>query len=156
MQVSLLPLAMRGGFIPDLLLVVVVVIALEGGARTALWTAAVAGLVVDLAATTVPLGSSVIVHVTVAYLVIAIRPLVSDRSDLGTSLLAGLLCAFGAIQAGLLQGLLSAQDAPPVRLIGWSALIAGAFAILLAPPALAVVRRVLAYRADGLRMDSLV
>jgi hypothetical protein len=45
---------------------------------------------------------------------------------------------------GALAALLSAQEPPAGEVVAWSALVVGAFAILLAPLVLIVVRRTLA------------
>jgi rod shape-determining protein MreD len=147
LQVSLVPLVVRGGFMPDLVLVVVVMVSLESGARPGLRTAAVGGLLVDLTAATVPVGTSVVVYATVAYVVAVTRPYLSEQAALTTALLAGALGAAGTLLRGGLQVILTTQDPPPARLVGWSALVVGAFAVLLAPLVRAVVRRILGDRS---------
>lgn len=144
LQVSILPLVAGGGFAPDLLIVLVVVLTLEQGPRTGLWVAAVSGILADLAATTVPLGSTMLVQVALAYAVGLLRPYLTERADLTTAVLAGLTGVIAVLGHGALAGLLSAQEPPAAAVAAWSALVVGAFAILLAPLALLVVRRTLA------------
>ena len=143
LQVSILPVVAGGGFVPDLLVVVVVVLALEHGGRTGLWVAAASGLLVDLATSGVPLGASMLVMVTVAYLVGILRPYLSERADLTTAVLAGILGVLSVLGHGALAALLSTQEPPAAVVVAWSALIVGVFAVLLAPPVLLLVRRTL-------------
>ena len=143
LQVSILPVVAGGGFVPDLLVVLVVVLALEHGGRTGLWVAAASGLLVDLATSGVPLGASMLVMVTVAYLVGILRPYLSERADLTTAVLAGILGVLSVLGHGALAALLSTQEPPAAAVVAWSALIVGVFAVLLAPPVLLLVRRTL-------------
>jgi rod shape-determining protein MreD len=143
LQVSVLPLVAGGGFAPDLLVVLVVVLTLEHGARTGLWVAGWSGLLIDLATTTVPLGSAMLVMVTIAYLMGLLRPYLSERADLTTAILAGFAAVLSVLGHGALALLLSVQEPPTAGVITWSALIVGIFAVLLAPPVLVLVRRVL-------------
>lgn len=143
LQVSVLPVLVGGGFVPDLLLVLVVVLTLEQGGRTGLWVAGVSGLLVDLSATTVPLGASMLVMVSIAYLFGLLRPYLSERADLTTALLAGLAGALAVLGHAALAVLLSEQAPPTMTVVGWSALIVGVFGVLFAPPVLVLVRRVL-------------
>jgi rod shape-determining protein MreD len=143
LQVSVLPLVAGGGFVPDLLVVLVVVLTLEHGARTGLWVAGVSGLLLDLSAALVPLGSSMLVLVSVAYVLGLLRPYLSERADLTTAILAGLFGAAAALGHGGLATLLSAQEPPALALVLQSSLIVGVFGVLLAPPVLVLVRRTL-------------
>lgn len=142
LQVSVLPLVAGGGYAPDLLIVLVVVLTLEHGVRTGLWVAGVAGLLVDLSTTTIPLGTSMLVMVTAAYLLGLVRPYLSERADLTTAILAGLTAMLAVVGQWALVALLSEQP-PAAGVVTWSAAIAGVFAVLLAPPVLLLVRRVL-------------
>lgn len=144
LQVSILPLMAGGGFAPDLLIVLVVVLTLEHGPRTGLWVAALSGLLADLAATTVPLGSTMLVQVALAYTVVLLRPYLTERADLTTAMLAGTVGVMAVVGHGSLAALLSAQEPPSASVAAWSALVVGAFAILLAPLTLLIVRRTLA------------
>ena len=141
LQVSVLPVIAGGGFVPDLLVVLVVVLTLEHGVRTGLWVAAASGLLVDLATSGVPLGASMLVMVAVAYLVGLMRPYLSERADLTTAVLAGILAVLSVLGHGALAALLSTQEPPAAGVVAWSALIVGVFAVLLAPPVLVLVRR---------------
>jgi rod shape-determining protein MreD len=143
LQASVLPLIAGGGFVPDLLVVLVVVLTLEHGARTGLWVAGVSGLLLDLSAALVPLGSSMLVLVSVAYILGLLRPYLSERADLTTAILAGLLGALSVLGHAALAALLSEQEPPALALVLQSALIVGVFAVLLAPPLLILVRRTL-------------
>jgi rod shape-determining protein MreD len=144
LQVSILPLVAGGGFTPDLLIVLVVVLTLEHGARTGLWVAGLSGLLADLSAATVPIGSTMLVQVTIAYGIGLLRPYLTERADLTTAIVAGLAGVLAVIGHGALAALLTAQEPPPVPVVVWSSLVVGAFAILLAPPTLLTVRRTLA------------
>jgi rod shape-determining protein MreD len=143
LQVTVLPQLAGGGFVPDLLVVLSVVLTLEHGPRTGLWVAGVSGLLIDLTAATVPLGSSMLVMVALTYLLGLLRPYLSERADLTTAILAGLIGAASVVGHAALAALLSAQEPPALAVLTWSALVVGAFAVLLAPPALLLVRRVL-------------
>ena len=143
LQVSVLPMALGGGFVPDLLVVVLVVIALEVGPRAGLWAAALAGLIIDLLAATVPIGSSVLVYATIVYGVGLLRPYFSERSDLTTAILAGLSGVVSMAAYGGLQVLLSDQPTLSASAVGRAAIVIGAFAVLLAPVVLISVRHVL-------------
>lgn len=143
LQVSVLPRVAGGGFVPDLLVVLVVVLALEHGPRTGLWVAGWSGLLLDLSAATLPLGSSMLVLVTIAYLVGLLRPYVAERADLTTAILAGIAGALSSLGQAGTAALLSTQQPPSADVVGWSTLVVGAFAVLLAPPVLVLVRRTL-------------
>ena len=143
LQVSVLPVIAGGGFVPDLLVVLVVVLALEHGPRTGLWVAGGSGLLVDLATSGVPVGASMLVMITVAYVVGLLRPYLAERADLTTAVLAGILAVLSVLGHAALAALLSTQEPPAAGVVGWSALIVGVFAVLLAPPVLLLVRRTL-------------
>jgi len=143
LQVTLLPLIAGGGFVPDLLVVVLVVLVLEAGPRPALWAAGAGGALVDLLSVSVPLGSSVLVYTTVVYVLGLIRPYLAERADLTTAILAGLAGAASVAGHAGIQVILADQPLLSAATIGWGALVVGAFAVLLAPLVLMVVRRVL-------------
>jgi rod shape-determining protein MreD len=143
LQVTVLPQLAGGGFVPDLLIVLCVVLTLEHGPRTGLWVAGVSGLLIDLSSTTVPLGSSMLVMVAITYLLGLLRPYLAERADLTTAILAGLAGALSVLGHAALGTLLSAQEPPVLRVVTWSVLVVGAFAVLLAPPTLLLVRRIL-------------
>lgn len=145
LQVSVLPLIAGGAFVPDLMLVLVVVLTLEHSPQTGLWVAAAGGLLADLGNATVPLGSSMLVLVTVAYLLGLLRPYLSERADLTTAILAGVGAMLVVIGQAALATLLSEQAAPGVSVVAWSATVVGAFAVLLTPLVLVVIRRVLVH-----------
>jgi len=144
LQVTLLPRIAGGGFVPDLLVVVLVVLTLEAGPRQALWAAGVGGVLVDLLAVSVPVGSSVLVYATVVYGLDLLRPFLSERADLTTALLAGLAAGLTMAGHASIRRLLTDQADLASASVGMGALVVGAFAVLLAPMVLAVVRRVLA------------
>lgn len=143
LQVSVLPLVAGGAFVPDIVLVLVVVLTLEHGPRTGLWVAAVGGLLTDLASVTVPLGAGMLVLVTLAYLLGLLRPYVTERADLTTAILAGLAGVVAVLGHAALAALLTAQAPPNASVVAWSATVVGAFAVLLAPPMLVLIRRIL-------------
>ena len=145
LQVSLLPVVAGGAFVPDLVLVLVVVLTLEHGVRTGLWVAASGGLLLDLGSVIVPLGSGMLVLVTVAYLLGLLRPYLSERADLTTAILAGVAGVLSVLGQAAIAALLSEEVVPAVTVVAWSATVVGAFAVLLAPLALIVVRRVLVH-----------
>lgn len=142
LQVSVLPLVAGGGFAPDLLLVLTVVLVLEHGTRVGLWVAGSAGLLLDLASATLPLGSSMLVLVTLVYLVGLVRPYLAERAELTTAVLAGVAGVVSVLGQAAIAALLSTTAVSP-RVVGGSALVVGAFAVLLAPPVLRVVQRTL-------------
>jgi rod shape-determining protein MreD len=143
LQVTLLPLIVGGGFVPDLLVVVLVVLTLEAGPRLALWVAGLGGVLVDLLSVSVPLGSSVLVYATIVYGLGLVRPYLSERADLTTAILAGIAGTVAVAGHAGMQVLLADQPLLSAGTVGWGALVVGATAVLLAPPVLVVVRRVL-------------
>jgi rod shape-determining protein MreD len=143
LEVTILPRIAGGGFVPDVLVVLVVVLTLEHGPRTGLWVAGVSGLLADLMAATVPLGSSMLVLLPIAYLLGLLRPYLSERADLTTAVLAGLAGGLSVLGHAAMAGLLSAQEPPPLPVVSGSALVVGAFAVLLSPLVLRLVRRTL-------------
>jgi rod shape-determining protein MreD len=143
LQVTLLPLLSGGGFVPDLVVVVLVVLTLEAGPRSGLWAAGMGGIVLDLLAASVPLGSSVLVYATLVYALGLLRPYLAERADLTTALLAGVGGALSMVGHGGVRVLLTDQALPAGATIGWGAAVVGAFAVLLAPPVLVIVRRLL-------------
>ena len=85
-----------------------------------------------------------LVQVALAYVIGLLRPYLSERADLTTAVLAGFTGVVAVLAHGALAALLSAQQPPAGEIVAWSALVVGAFAILLAPLVLIVVRRTLA------------
>jgi rod shape-determining protein MreD len=143
LQVTLLPLVVGGGFVPDLVIVILVVLTIEAGPRIALYLAGLGGVLVDLLAVSIPLGSSVLVYATIVYVLGLLRPYLAERADLTTAILAGLAGALTvAGQAGL-RVLLADQPQVSGTTVWWGALVIGALAVLLAAPMLRAVRRVL-------------
>jgi rod shape-determining protein MreD len=143
LQVTLLPHLAGGGFVPDLLVVLLVVLTLEDGPRHALWAAGLGGMIVDLLSVAVPLGSSILVYASVVYLLGLVRPYLAERADLTTAILAGVAGGLAVAGHGGLRVLLTDQQAPEVVVVATAMLVVAAFAVLLAPPMLLVVRRVL-------------
>ena len=143
LQVTVLPLVAGGGFAPDLLLVLVVVLVLERGPRLGLLVAGAGGLLADLTAVLVPVGTSMLVLGTVAYLLGLLRPYLAERADLTTAVLAGAAGVVSVVGRAALVALLSTAPAPATASVLGTALVVGAFAVLLAPPVLVLVRRVL-------------
>jgi rod shape-determining protein MreD len=133
LQVSVLPLAVRGAFVPDLVVVLVALVALERGPRSGLWLAASGGLLVDLLADGVAVGSSMIAYGLVAYLLGLLRPYLTDGADVATAVLAGFGAAVSVAVHGALRGLLTTQLPPDGALVLSSALVVGAFGVLSAP-----------------------
>lgn len=142
-QVTILPMVLGGGFVPDLVAVLVAIVALEVGTRSALWLAAAGGVLVDLLSVSIPLASSVIVYASIAYLLGMLRPYLSERAGLTTALLIGGASGAAVMFSGALVALLSAQVTTSGSLVASSALLAGAVGVLVAPLLLAVVRRAL-------------
>lgn len=145
LQVSVLPVIAGGAFVPDLVLVLVVVLTLEHGPRTGLWIAAAGGLLTDLGNVAVPLGSGMLVLVALAYILGLLRPYLSERADLTTAILAGVAGVLAVLGQAGLATILSEQAVPDAAVVAWSATVVGAFAVLLTPPVLIVVRRVLVH-----------
>jgi rod shape-determining protein MreD len=142
-QVTVLPMVLGGGFVPDLVVVLVAIVALEVGTRSALWLAAAGGLLVDLLAVSIPLGASVIVYASIAYLLGLLRPYLSERADLTSALLVGAVSSVSIVLSAALLGLLSAQVTTTGALLASSTLLAGAVGVLVAPMLFALVRRAL-------------
>jgi rod shape-determining protein MreD len=144
LQVTLLPRVSRGGYVPDLVIVVLVVLALEDGPRSALWMSGLGGALIDLRSVAVPLGSTVLVYASLVYLVGLLRPYLAERADLSTAFLGGLAGALSIAGQAALQVLLGDQPPLAMAAIAWGGLSVGALAVLLTAPVLVVVRRVLA------------
>jgi rod shape-determining protein MreD len=140
-QVSLLPLLLRSGFVPDLVVVLVVLVTLEEGAGVGLRVAAAGGLLLDLLASSVPLGSTMLVLGTIAYGMALLRPYLSERAELATALLCGVAAGVSVLFAGGLQTLLTEQGAPSTALLSSGTLVVSATGVLLAPVLAPLVRR---------------
>jgi rod shape-determining protein MreD len=141
LQVSVLPLILRTGFVADLVVIVVVLVTLEEGGGLGLRVAAAGGILVDLLASSIPLGSTLVVYATLAYAVSFIRPYLSERAELATALIAGAAAGTSVLLAGGLQTLLSEQGGLPAGLITSGALVVAALGVLVTPPMLLLVRR---------------
>jgi rod shape-determining protein MreD len=140
-QVTLLPLLMRTGFVADLVVVVVVLVTLEEGGTLGLRVAAVGGLLVDLLASSVPLGSTILVYALVAYTIDLVRPYFSERAGLATALISGTAAGLSVLVAGGLRTLLSEQGGPPAGLAPSGALVVAALGVLVTPALQRLVRR---------------
>lgn len=140
-EVSVMPVIAVSGYIPDLLLLLVIAFALEDGTLTAVKVAMPAGLLTDLLSSNAPLGMSVLIYLGIGYGVGAARPSLSSESLTAPILFvtAGTFLGVGAY--GVLSALL-AQESATLRLISEAALVATVYALLLAPAALAVIRYV--------------
>jgi len=141
LQVTVLPLLLRTGFVADLVVIVVVLVTLEEGGSMGLRVAAAGGLLADLLATGVPLGSTMVVYATIAVAVNLIRPYLSERAGLATALISGGAAGASVLLAGGLQTLLSEQGALPAGLVTSGALVVAALGVLVTPPMTALVRR---------------
>jgi rod shape-determining protein MreD len=141
LQVTVLPLLLRTGFVADLVVIVVVLVTLEEGGSIGLRVAAAGGLLVDLLASGVPLGSTMMVYATIAVAVNTIRPYLSERADLATALIAGVAAGTSVLLAGGLQTLLSEQGDLPAGLVTSGALVVAALGVLVTPPMMVLVRR---------------
>ena len=140
-QVSLLPLVLRTGFVPDLVVVLVVIVTLKEGGGTGLRVAAAGGLLVDLLASSVPLGSTMLVLGVIAYAAALLRPYLSERAELATALLCGAAAGLAVLLSGGLQALLSEQGPPSAALLVSGTLVVTATGVLLAPILAPLVRR---------------
>jgi rod shape-determining protein MreD len=140
-QVSVLPGLLRTDFVADLVVLVVVLVTLEEGAALGLRTAAVGGLLIDLLASTLPIGSTILVYGLIAYLVGIVRPYLGERAAIATALLAGGAAGLSVLLAGGLQTLLSEGSGAPVGLTPSGALVVASMGALLTPPMLRLVRR---------------
>jgi rod shape-determining protein MreD len=143
LQTSLLPRLAVAGFRPDLLLLVVTVVALHDGPFAGARVGAGAGLVLDLLLTDGPFGLSIIVGVTVGYAVGALRPYVASTSPFAPIGLAAAAGAAGTIVYGLVAALLGDGGADVARILT-AALAVGLLNALLFPPLRAVLVRLLA------------
>jgi rod shape-determining protein MreD len=141
LQVTVLPLLLRTGFVADLVVIVVVLVTLEEGGSIGLRVAAAGGILVDLLATSVPLGSTMVVYAIICVAVNLIRPYLSERAELATALIAGVAAGASVMIAGGLQTLLSEQGALPAGLVTSGALVVAALGVLVTPPMTVLVRR---------------
>ncbi len=141
LQVTVLPLLLRTGFVADLVVIVVVLVTLEEGGSIGLRVAAAGGILVDLLATSVPLGSTMVVYAIICVAVHLIRPYLSERAELATALIAGAAAGASVMIAGGLQTLLSEQGALPAGLVTSGALVVAALGVLVTPPMTVLVRR---------------
>jgi rod shape-determining protein MreD len=141
LQVTVLPLLLRTGFVADLVVIVVVLVTLEEGGSIGLRVAAVGGLFVDLLAAAVPLGSTMVVYGVICVAVNLIRPYLSERAGLATALIAGAAAGVSVLLAGGLQALLSEQGSLPAGLVTSGALVVAALGVLVTPPLMVLVRR---------------
>jgi rod shape-determining protein MreD len=139
LQVSVLPIVAVSGFVPDLLLLLVLAFAIEDGRLTAVRVAFPAGMLLDLLSTNVPLGLSALVYLGIAFAVAAARPHLSPESISAPILLIAAGTFMGVGGYGVLSALLARQSAT-LELITEASLVATLYAVLLAPAALAVVR----------------
>lgn len=141
LQVSVLPLIAPSGFVPDLLLLAVIVFASQSGVLTGVRMALPAGLLADLLSVNVPLGLTGLVFLGVAWAVGRARSQVSPESltaPIGF-VAAGTFAGVGGY--GLLSALL-ARESATLALVSEATLVATLYAILLAPAALWLGRTV--------------
>jgi rod shape-determining protein MreD len=141
LQVTVLPLLLRTGFVADLVVIVVVLVTLEEGGSIGLRVAAAGGILVDLLAASVPLGSTMVVYAIICVAVNLVRPYLSERAELATALIAGSAAGASVMIAGGLQTLLSEQGALPAGLVTSGALVVAALGVLVTPPMTVLVRR---------------
>lgn len=141
LQVTVLPVIAVSGFVPDLLLLLVIAFALDNGPLTAVRVAFPAGLLLDLLSTNVPLGLSVLVYLGVGYAVGRARPHVSSESIIAPILFVAAGTFVGVGGYGVLSALLARQSAT-LQLITEASLVATLYAVLLSPAAMALVRYV--------------
>lgn len=141
LQVSVLPIIAVSGYVPDLLLLLVIAFALEDGTLTAVRVAFPAGLLLDLLSTNVPLGLSVLVYLGIGYAVGVARSHVSPESVTAPVLFVAAGTFMGVGGYGVLSALLARQSAT-LELIAEATLVATLYGVLLAPAAMALVRYV--------------
>lgn len=141
LQVSVLPIIAVSGYVPDLLLLLVIAFALADGTLTAVRVAFPAGLLLDLLSTNVPLGLSVLVYLGIGYAVGVARSRVSPESITAPVLFVAAGTFMGVGGYGVLSALLARQSAT-LELIAEATLVATLYGVLLAPAAMALVRYV--------------
>lgn len=140
LQTAFLPLLALGGFRPDLLLLLTVAFALRDGAATGTRVGFAAGLLTDLLLQQSAVGLSALVYVGIGYTVGAVRPYLAQGSVTAPLLLAFLSGLIGTAGYGLLSRLMGDQRFT-VELVTSASLFVAFLNTLLAPPVLALVRR---------------
>lgn len=142
LQTSLFSWLTIVGFRPDLLLIVVVVVAFHDGPLAGIRVGAAAGLVTDLMMTDGALGISLLVYGAIGYAVGIARPYVAASTPFVDVALASSTGILATAAYGVLTVLLGDVVADPLGLAA-TALAVGVYNALLLPPLRAGLDRVL-------------
>lgn len=142
LQTALLPHLSVAGFRPDLLLLVVTVVALHDGPFAGARVGAAAGVIVDLLLTDGPFGLSVITGVTVGHTVGVLRPYLASTAPFAPIGLAAAAGAVGTLVHGALAALLGDGGIDTTRVLT-AAVAVGLINALLFPPVRAALVRLL-------------
>lgn len=128
---------------PNLLLLVVLAIALHDGVLPAVRVGFVAGLLIDLLVAQAPVGSATLVFTAIGGIVATARPYLAPASVTAPLILAFATGVLGTAAFGTMS-LILGEERVTWEAIGSAALRVGLFNTLLAPVALAIVRRLTA------------
>jgi rod shape-determining protein MreD len=142
-QTTVLPVLLRPGFLPDLVTVVAVLLAVERGTRAGLWFAGVGGVAADLLSVSTPLGGGIAVAAAAAVVAGLLRPYLGDRADLPAVLLAGVACGAAFLVSGLLGTLVATDPSLAPTMLGAGIAVTAALGALLSLPLLVLLRRAL-------------
>lgn len=143
LQSSLLPFLPVTALTPDLLMLIVMVVALRDGPQAGLRVGFAAGLLADLLVAQTPVGSATLVQTAIGGIVGTARPYLAPQSVSAPLVLAFLTGAVGTAAYGLLS-LLLGDDRVTWELLAAAAVRVGLFNTLLAPVALAGIGRLTA------------
>ena len=139
-QTALLPFLPVHGIEPNLLLLVVLGIALHDGVESGVRVGFLAGLVLDLLVAQAPVGSATLVFTAVGGVVGTARPYLAPASVTAPLILALLTGVIGTAAYGAMS-LVLGDERVTWAVLGSASLRVGLFNTLLAPPMLALVRR---------------
>lgn len=139
-QTALLPFLPVSGIEPNLLLLVVLGVALHDGVQPGVRVGFLAGLLIDLLVAQAPVGSATLVFTAVGGVVGTARPYLAPASVTAPLILALLTGIIGTAAYGAMS-LILGDDRVTWEALGSAALRVGLLNTLLAPPVLAVVRR---------------
>lgn len=140
-QTALLPFLPITGIEPNLLLLIVLGIALHDGVQPGVRVGFLAGLLLDLLAAQAPIGSATLVFTAVGGIVGTARPYLAPASVTAPLILAFATGVLGTAAYGSMS-LVLGDERVTWEALGSAALRVGLFNTLLAPPVLAVVRRI--------------
>ena len=139
-ETSLLPFVPLRVLEPNLLLLVVLAIALHDGALPAVRVGFLAGLLADLLVAQAPAGSATLVFTAIGGIVGTARPYLAPSSVTAPLVLAFVTGVIGTAAYGLMS-LLLGEERVTWEAVTSASLRVGLFNTILAPVAIALVRR---------------